>query len=489
MLFRRNKDQNPAATPDNRPESTFRAPRRVGVLLRALCFLAGVDAERLSTCPADDRQATVRIGLAMLVSFCFVTAALTAGMSIAFSMEGSAAVQLLPIGLLMAAAYIYLDHAIIHADWYDSGLRTARERGFDIEGPKPVGVAWRVVRTLLRLILSGVLALCLASFLDLVIYGKDIERQRQADHRAVNAEAFALAARQVNAEVTRRDNELPLLERAEAAALARHEEASRALHAMLREQSAARDTRLAQLQVTRDALLAEATRRRNDAIAEEHGRREAPHHTGVAGRRGQYQAAIAFAEQAEARAAEVQAEIDRLRSPQAGPERELQAAVASARADLDRLAERRRTVLAERDRLVAGRETAIRATAEADPRFVPLEGGLIERQAVFLRLVRDREVAATVLILSAFFMVVEMAGLLAKLLNRRVSVYAVRTAVETEAMIAAELARAEAEISAHAQAIAQAQEARAEQAMDRERRARQRRATSFALDRVEDELV
>lgn len=484
MLFR------PTDRPDSDPRSTASVtpPRRFGVAMRLLCFLAGVDPVRLAACPGDDRQAAIRIGLAMLLSFCFVTLALSAAMAIAFGQDDGVAPWMVLAAMLPAAGYVLLDNAIVQSDWYQSGLRAARARGLHAEGPTAGGRLRGVGLLALRLGMSLPLAFCAASFLELLIYAKDIERQRLANHRAANVEVFAAATRQVDAGIARLAAELAGLERAEAAALTRHEEAAGALQAAIRQQAAARETRLAALLAARDARLEEATRRRNDAIAEEHGRREAAHHSGVPGRRAQYQAAIAFAEQAEGRAAAIQAEIDRLRAAEGAAPRDLSAAAAASSAYLDSTAALRRTARVEWEGSLARRTAAIRAVAEADPRFVPLSDGLIERQAVLLRVLIDQGALPIAISLMLVLMLVEMAGLLAKLLHSRASLYAARSATETEAGIAAVIAEAELDITQSAKTRLDAADARCAREAEHERAADRRRAARRAREEIDRAL-
>lgn len=466
----------------------FTPPRRLGRFMRLMCLLASVNPDRLAACPRDDHQATLRVGLAMLAAFAFVTTALTSAMAVAFELHGGAVLRAVPVAALLASSFILIDHAIIQSDWYQSGLKAARRRGFNPDGAPGPGWLRRAFIALTRLTLSFTLAFCVAGFMQLAFFAADIQRQRLENHRASNAEVFAAAAARTDAAIARQTEELRLAERAEAAALASHEELARGLALVTREQMAAREARVAQLQQERNAALAEAARRRADAINEEHGRREAPHHTGVARRGPAWQAAIAHAEAAEARAAALAEEIRRLQSGGGEARADLMAAAAAARADLDRAVARRAALLAARDAAVAGREAVLLAAAEADPRFVPMRDGLIERLNALGQLLQDPAAMWMALGIKALIIMVEMGGLLVKMLLVSPGLYSLRTAIEAEAAMAEAIGQAEAELAAHAHAAAEAQEARAEMREERARRANRRRTAALARDHYEREL-
>jgi len=462
------------------PDGLFRAPRRLGWVMRLLCFLAGVNPMRLAGCPTDDRQATIRVGVAMLVSFLFVTASLTLALSIAFGLTGSGVLFAVPVAALLAGAYILVDHALVQSDWYQSGLRAARHRGFQPDGPRLPGILHRLLLACFRLLLSGVLAYLAATFVEIAVFSKDIERQRLDNHRAANAAVYAAASAQTAAQIAQRDAELGAIAEARAAALVRQAEASRTLDAIIRSGTASRDARIALLQTEFDRQQADIARRRGDAIAEQFGRREAPHHTGVAGQRAQYQAAIAFAAQAEARAALIQAEIDQLRAAEIPGRRELASTLEQARLDLDQAAQRRQQVVAEQERLITNRPAIVRAAAEADPRFVALQDGIFERLSVLDQLLQDPGAWRAAMGILAFMMVAEMAGLLTKLLLTSPGLYAIRTATEIEVGAAETIAGAEADLTATSEALLAAQEARAAAREARDLRADRRRTANMA---------
>jgi hypothetical protein len=101
---------------------------RPSLLVRILCGWAGVNSERLATCPAEDRQAAVRTGLAMVLSFLFCATAVASGMCVAFGTAPLTLVAIIPVSLLIAGIIILVDHAMVQSHWLQTGLIASRAR-------------------------------------------------------------------------------------------------------------------------------------------------------------------------------------------------------------------------------------------------------------------------------------------------------------------------------------------------------------------------
>ena len=99
----------------------------VGAALHLLCYLAGVNPQRLADCPQDDRQATARTGLAVAASFLFSTTVVTGALCVALG-HSAPLWGIFPLAMLMAGMVILIDHAIIQSHWFQSGLDQAQRQ-------------------------------------------------------------------------------------------------------------------------------------------------------------------------------------------------------------------------------------------------------------------------------------------------------------------------------------------------------------------------
>ena len=459
--------------------------RPMGAAMRVLCHIAAVNPERLAKCPLDDWQAAVRTAFALIASYLFIATSVTGALAIAFGWRGAQIAMAVPIAAVVTFAVVLLDQTIIQAHWFQTGAREARARGFMPDGPRGPGLLRRVAAFAVRFALSGALAYVVAGFVQLLVFSHDIHRQMAETHRARNAAVFTQAERRADAAISGRETEIAALARQHAAALARYDDAARESAASIRARSTARDVRVTQLREARDAQQVEAQNQRNHAVFEEHGTAGMNYQSRGAGKDVRYKTAIALAEQAEARARDLQAEIDTMQTaaPNDGS-RDL----AAARQEIDRMRDRRDALSAERDAMAAARATVVLNTATADPAFVPMQEGLFAQWIALAELTREPAAWFHALGIQLLMMLVELTGLLVRMLVVSPSLYAVRTAAVFEMDAAASIARAERAIAGSAGVAGEAQERRETMLDERVQRRDRRRTAARVRQQFGDEL-
>jgi hypothetical protein len=413
-------------------------PRRTALsrFERVLAHVGGVNPDRLEVGPLDDRQAAARTGLALTASFLFVAYAAANAIAIAFGdSPASILVGVLP-ALLIAAAIILVDHAMIQSHWLEAGLAAARRRGFAQPGASgPAAGFGRALRWLTvgaaRIGLSLSLAFSIATVMELQIFHSDITAQLAADQRAANAAILARAQSAIQARIDATAAEAAQLEGPLAAAEARADSLAGRVADETEALSAAREVRIAQLEKDRDAAERLAYSDNRAQFAELHGERIDGVGTGKAGRGPQFHYNEDDARLAADRAAKLSAEIAGLRQapPPRGPDADAldaaRAAVATLRADHDR-------AVAERDRRASARSADVEAALRADPAYAPAADGLVARLGAMRELEASFAVFAFTFAVKALLMMVEMAGLLTKLMLAAPGRYGLRQALDFE---------------------------------------------------------
>lgn len=459
--------------------------RQMGAAMRLLCHIAAVNPERLAKCPLDDWQATARTAFALIASYLFIATSVAGALAIAFGWRGTQIAMAVPIAAVVTFAVVLLDHAIIQAHGHQSGAHHARARGFLPDGPRGPGLIRRLFAFAVRLALSGALAFVVAGFVQLMVFSHDIHRQMEETHRARNATVFAQAEHRADAAIAGREAEIAAMAHQHATALARYNDTARQTAATIHARSTARDTRIAQLRETLDAQLAEAQSQRNHAVFEEYGTADLTYQSRGAGKDVRYKTAIALAEQAEARARDLRAELDALQaaSPTAGAQD-----LAAAHQEIERMRERRDILSAERDAMVAARATTVLNTAAADPAFVAMPEGLFAEWIALGQLTREPAAWTRAMGINLLMMLVELSGLLVRALVVSPSLYAVRTATVFEVDAAASIARAEGAIAGSAETAGEAREQREVAQDERVQRRDRRRSTARLRRQFGDEL-
>ncbi len=368
-------------------------PRRVGLsrFERLVAHLGGVNPDRLERGPLDDRQAAARTGLALTTSVLFVSYASANALAIAFGDSRAAFLVGLPAAALIAASIGFVDHAMIQSHWWEAGFSAARRRGFGhAEASGPLATLRRAGGVLtvgaVRVGLSASLAFSIATVMELQIFHSDIAAQMTADQRAANA---------------------PILPRAQSAV-----EAGIAAAAAI---AADRDARIAQLQQQYDRSDERAYAARRTRTGETYGELIDGACTGKAGRGPAYRFADDDARLATERAAELAAAIASLRQSPPSPPADA-GALDTAHAEVALLRAAHDKAEAERRQRAGARAADIQAALAADPAYVPLADGLVTRLGAMRELEASPAVFALTTAIKALLMMVEMAGLICKLL-------------------------------------------------------------------------
>jgi hypothetical protein len=161
----------------NKPEPSFSVstnPSTQGPQL--FLKLAGVDPSLLRDCPVPDRLFATRVGthLVFTVSFIFFCVLFSFSASLASDFYSQVFVVLISISI--ATVVLIVDIYIIHASWEEDGqlaLETvSRDQRFQFRPRRS-----RLKKLAPRIILSVIVASAIATFIDLYIYQKEINRQ------------------------------------------------------------------------------------------------------------------------------------------------------------------------------------------------------------------------------------------------------------------------------------------------------------------------
>ncbi len=472
---------------------TVRAPRRALTgLQRLLAHLGGVNPDRLEGGPLDDRQAALRTGLALTTSFLFVTGASAAALAIAFDGAGPATLAVLAPAPLIGAAIALVDHAMIQSHWMEAGLAAARQRGFVPAGANgPMAMLRRAGAALVvagvRVGLSASLAFSIATVVELSIFHSDIAARIAADQRAANALVLARAQGAVEANLAAAQAEAARL----AASLAAVEKRGDALAREVADETAAlaaeREARLAQLQQQYDHSDEHAYDQSRRRIAEQYGQRIDGVGTGKPGKGLVYDQADADARLAAARAKALAGEIAALRQAPLLRAADTEA-LGTARAETATLRAAHDAAIAERDRRAAARAADVHAALVADPAYVPVADGLVTRLGAMRELEASPSVLAFTLAIKGLLMMLEMAGLIAKLLVAAPGRYGLFQALDFESDAAVAIEAAAERIDSFAEGAEQREERAEERRDSRDRRRRRRHVAAGARERFASTL-
>lgn len=361
--------------------STHQHP--LSILTRFAASLTGTSVNALAGA-SDDEHKTVRHGgLTLLI----ISALATLGWFIALGIaRGEMSLSNLPPAALAGVIIFAIDRAMLRRLWARAGHKSAERRGFPTDAPES-WLGW-ASHFLLRVVVSLVLSLTTASFIELEVFRTDIEVQIATDNRTQNEPIRQAIAERADANISAKRAEI---ERLDAQAAKVIEDASRI-------DEAGRSARIAQLTALtaeRDQLqqrigeftsqLACETRNR---AAEETGQVRCDGVSAVAGTGDKFDFADEMAEfarqerdAATTRIQQIDAALERLQSRE-----EPSGISAEARDVLNQLAVRRAQVMSDLDRLLADRDDNILSDTLVHPDYVPLPDGLIIRGEALGRL-------------------------------------------------------------------------------------------------------
>lgn len=414
---------------------------RPGVFTKILAVLAAIDAERLATCSRDDYTRIRNIGLSMVLSFLFLSFLTITALEIAL---GSLRLLTVALGLLIAGAVILFDQSVVFSHWYGLGRRIASRRGFD---PAPIGIGERAtgfVVAAFRIGLSFALSFTLASYCELALWEADILSQMAKNNRAENAKILASARTAVQDEidhVASRIDEIDIIAGQYLADARSADTANRESHEEL--ESQIRDLRRRANDFGKQLACV-----RLNIAAEERGIEDCSGVTRDQGKGDRYWGFVAQEENLRTEKAMIDSDLARLLVRREQLADQVGNAVTLVQPRLRELNKERGSLATRIAQLQAEREVRVSALVENDPGFVQKADGLIIRQEAFAQLV-DQSPTLKVLSLAikVVVMMIEMAGVLAALLQFRPSIYALYTVTEFEVDAANRIADADQKLS------------------------------------------
>lgn len=349
-------------------------PRKPTFGSRIAARLTGTSLDELAAAP-DDEAKTVRLaGLSLIL----ISLLSMLGWWVALgNAQGSFAAVHLPWAVLAGMIIFTIDRAMLRWLWSHAGRQLARALGFAAEAGE--GLLVRAMHLLLRVAVTLIVSLTLASFFDIALFRADTSRYLENETRETNEPLATAAAERIDGLIGAKRDEIDRLDNEAAAIL------SIAREAMVIEQRAAA-ARLEALATERAALLAtlgEVNRAlscyNQDVVAERLGQARCDGIETVEGRGNAYTFAneMAALKQAERESIEAQiAEIDASLQPleEFDSDSALPASVQNA---LNQIAVERARVDSDLSALIQDRERTIQDSIAADPAYVPLPEGLI----------------------------------------------------------------------------------------------------------------
>jgi Domain of unknown function (DUF4407) len=281
-----------------------------------LCNIAGVDHERLRSCPLGDRQFAIRIGLQLLFSSTFLFSIFASSLLIGFGDDSLSNCIVVAMAFITAAVVLLVDIQIVQSDFYQHGLELARDRGHEDSKNRLWAKIKRPATVSLRLLLSVTIAFAFATFFELRLFGSDIKRQIDADYRKANAVLFHDVETSYDAgldlmakEMSRQTAALSVLGEQETTVrrkLLENTEANREIDELTEKMN--------KLSAAKQAADAEVLRRQGDAVNEKNGVKESADHSGRKGEGSLYRNATERARLAALESARLMDEMTRVQS-------------------------------------------------------------------------------------------------------------------------------------------------------------------------------
>lgn len=419
----------------------------------ALCFVAGLDRNRLQRCSSSDRLMAVRTGLQLCFSGLFFFAVVVAAIFIGIGQDWLSDLIGVMLGVVIVGVIILFDSNIIAGDMFDQGYALATGRGIGAQRTR-FNHPMRLAKMLLRLCISYVFAVALTGYAEMRIYEPDINAALNQQYQTANATLFGNLATEYDSNLKRfegdindRSKRLSSL-RADLDALLKQETGQSVEQLQLKHLT----DHLNDLVARKDALERQQFRRETDRNAEQFGVKETAEQSGRKGEGPLWHFAQVEAQLAESTASALAARIGQVQQQIVTLQSDLPAYEAQRKAhleaDLDsvsaRIAAEQSALTAEtadQKRALADRGGWIQQTARTRPGYVPLKTGLIARAETFFALENKPAVSASVWHTKLFIMVIDLAAVLSKLLFTPPSGYALLTALDVEDMIDEEAKR------------------------------------------------
>jgi len=415
-----------------------------GRFFRTLCNVAGVDHDRIQTCPLGDKQFATRVGLNLLFSSAFLFSIFASSLLIGFGDDLVSDSVVITMAFVTAGVVLLVDIQIVQSDFYQHGLELARDRGLDDQFHLLAKIR-RPATVALRLTLSMTIAFAFATFFELRLFGADIKRQIESDNRKANASlfqeietAYDASVKLIEADRSREEATLSALNRYEAEIRGKLFGTS----AIDREIADAVQ-KLQPLTAAKQAADIEALRREGDAVNELNGIRETADQSGMRGAGSRYRTAIhraTLARQESTRLAaeikDVQVQISGLRDRRDHELEKTNGAVntelRNLNVDVGRIRLRFDALSKKLEQAVANRESTILAIAQLRPEYTPKTDGFLLRVEALETLKERPAVARIALWTMIVIMAVEVSAVIGKVFFSTPTLYAVRTALEFE---------------------------------------------------------
>lgn len=390
-------------------------------LERLCCFLTGVDPKLLLQGPPRDRAAVVTIGLIMLGVFAWQATAFTFTGHMFLAAPGELRPELIAVAILFAGLIMLMDgYMVIKSSWWVLGIEQLKRGGLELPGyqaAKIKNAVLNVVRIALALIPAEFITLGVALF----IFQAELVQILNADAVQRNAPLYQHIASQDDADTTQQTDRLKALRTALEQSTA-NAEALRADALRV----PADDPELTALTGRVPALEAAVleAERRVAALPPATSRAEATRRIIAQRLLGARRADLAKV-QADQAAMRLRADTARQGhgSTVAGGLEGANRAIADYQTRITALS-------AEVVERAASRADRIRAAVERDATYVPPERGILARLQVLAKLGEDKWNFTFLLLLHAFFLGIELAAVLTKVLSSVPSSYAVRLAGE-----------------------------------------------------------
>ena len=402
--------------------------RAFGLIMRGVCWLAGVDPEILARCPARD-VGNVRTVTGLLLGVWLWQSALFAmvgHMMLARPGEISVAIVLAGVGL--ATIMLLIDsYVIVRSSWTFQGLAELKRGGLEIPGTLGAK-AKNGVFFLVRLFVSLVMAQLMAVFLGILLFSKDIAADLDRQYHELNSSLISAQAEKLDARIAGlRKEQGNIAEQVKSLEDEKQGLRRNVLNPLADDPeiriAVARAEELGDEKANAEQELSQARAFATNELA---GIKGAPGNTGIVGSGPVRRAAeerIRNAERAVAMIAaqlsEADARLAKLRSESEAPGAEKKATAAvsleQASSSASALAAKLQGIEDELRAKSDNREALIRQAVMDDPSFVGREDGFLARFMALKRLTSDMSVLAVVLLLDAALFGIELAAVLAKM--------------------------------------------------------------------------
>ena len=284
-------------------------------------WLTGSSVDELAFAPDAERRAVRLAGLSLTL----ISLASMLGWWVAMGIARAEYTPWnLPYAVLSGVLVYTVDRAMLRAHWHRAGLRAAKARNFLL--PEHSGWSAPLMHGLLRIVVSVIVSLTTASFIELEIFRHDTDAYLASQNREQNQPVFQAAAGRVDAEIEMKMKEIAGFDDQAKAIIDESIKAQTAAQAAAEAQVQALKSERTALQDRTVTLSKEVDCQTSNGAAEETGgvRCDGTEATAGTGRRYRVAGELADYARAErasavARVQAIDADLIRLQTPVAGP--------------------------------------------------------------------------------------------------------------------------------------------------------------------------